>query len=475
MSVECRGLPPPRRASPLALSALTALLLTSGYQIRAGEADGAYPGVLPGDADAVSCPAAGLEIPGPLQLARAIDIALCNNAQIRDAWVNIRVQAAALGQAKAAYWPTVSANVSELTDRTAYPDSDIPTTNRTEGTVYASLTWRLFDFGGRAASKRAAVALLEAAVASRDATIQKILGTVIQAYFDTITQQAMIDNKSEDEELARSTLDSAQRKQAQGGGAQSDTLQAATALAKISLDKNRAAGEYEKALATLVYALGLPPNSAPGLPRNVDLHSGFEEQDLSAWLKEVEQTHPAIVAARAAVEAAHDQIAVARASGRPTIDFTGNYYQNAYPSQGLTSTNTKVATFGLSVTVPLFDGFATHYKIRGAEELARSKEAELQDTEQQTLMQVVKAHADAESSFRNLQVSEDLVQTAQASLESAQRRYRNGAADILELLTTQAALADARSERVRCLAEWRTARLTLLTSAGLLNRVSLQR
>lgn len=160
--------------------------------------------------------------------------------------------------------------------------------------------------------------------------------------------------------------------------------------------------------------------------------------------------------------------------GRPTIDFTGNYYQNAYPSQGLTSTNTKVTTFGLSVTVPLFDGFATHYKVREAEELVRSKEAKLQDTEQQTLMQVVGAHADAESSLRNLRVSEDLVAAATASIESSQRRYSSGAADIVELLSTQAAFADAKSERVRCQAEWRTARLVLLTSSGVLNRSSLQ-
>jgi outer membrane protein len=463
------------RTRPLAsvLVSLAALSLAWAPDSRAAADDG-YPGILPGDADTVSCTLVGFEPGASLPLGRAIDIALCNNAQIRVAWVNIRVQAAALGQAKAAYWPTLSANVAELNDRTSYPGTNLPTATHTEETVYGSLTWRLFDFGGRTASRRAAEALLDAAVASRDATIQKTLSSVVQAYFDGITAKALIDNKNDDEALARSTLASAERKQAQGGGAQSDTLQAATALAKVSLDKNRAMSQYAKALAGLVYALGLPPNSAISLPDDVDLRTGSEEQDLNAWLKDAEQHHPAIVTARAAVDAAREQVVVARAGGRPTLDLTGDYYQNAYPGQGLTSTNTKVATIGLSITVPLFDGFATHYKVRGAEEQARVKEAELQDTEQQTAMEVVKAHADAESSFRNLRVSEDLVQAARAALESSQRRYSNGAADILELLTTQAALADAKNERVQCLAEWRAARLTLLTSAGLLNRINAQ-
>lgn len=472
MSVSHRAPAPPLRSRAIALLVLLTLPLGWSTGSGAAEADDAYPGTLPGDANAVSCPAVDFDPGAPLPLAKAIDIALCNNARIRAAWVNIRVQDAALGRAKAAYWPTLSANVSGLTDRSSYPGTSFPTTTRTEETVYGSLTWRLFDFGGRAATRRAAEALLELAVASRDATIQKTLSSVVQAYFDGVTEKAVIDNKSDDEALARSTLASAQRKLVQGGVAQSDALQAATALARISLDKNRAQGEYEKAIAALVYLLGLPPNSALSLPEDVDMRTGNEEQDLSAWLKEAEQRHPAILAARAAVDAARQQVTVARAGGKPTLDLTGNYYQNAYPGQGLTSTNAKVTTFGLSVTVPLFDGFATHYKVRGAENTVKEKEAELQDTEQETLMEVVRAHAGAASSLRNLRVSEDLVQAAQESLESSRRRYSSGAANILELLSTQAALADARSERVRCLAEWRTARLILLTSAGLLNRMS---
>jgi len=457
-----------------AVTAAAFLAVTSGWIDQgAAAADASYPGTLPGDPNSISCPTVGVEAGSTLLLAKAVDIALCNNPRIRAAWENIRVQTADVGRAKAAYWPWLSANLSELGERSSYPGTSIPTSTRSDATVYSSLTWRLFDFGGRAATRRAAEAMLAAAMASRDATLQKTLTSVVQAYFEAVTLKAMIDSKSDDETLARDTLASAQRRLAQGGAAQSDALQAQTALARISLEKNRAQGSFEKALAILVYVLGLPPDSALTLPSDVDLQTGSEEQDLSAWLKDAERSHPAIVAARAAVEAAREQVSVARSSGRPTLDFTGDYYQNAYPGQGLTTTNTKVTTFGLSVSVPLFDGFATRYKVRGAEATVREKEAELQDTEQETLMEIVRAHADAESALRNLQASQELMQSAQQSLESSQRRYSSGATSILELLNTQAALADAKSERVRCLAEWRTARLVLLASAGVLNRTSL--
>jgi outer membrane protein len=125
------------------------------------------------------------------------------------------------------------------------------------------------------------------------------------------------------------------------------------------------------------------------------------------------------------------------------------------------------------VTWPLFDGLATHYKVRAAEAEESVKVADLQDIEQSIALDIVKAHADAESSYQNLQISEDLLRFALAAVESSQRRYRTGAADIVELLSTQTALEEARSQRVQSLAEWRSARLTLLATAGLLDRRTL--
>ncbi|MNF13342.1 hypothetical protein D3C80_2151500 [compost metagenome] len=51
-----------------------------------------------------------------------------------------------------------------------------------------------------------------------------------------------------------------------------------------------------------------------------------------------------------------------------------------------------------------------------------------------------------------------------------QRKFGRGAADILEMLNTQSALLEAQQERIRCQAEWRSARLRLLASAGVLGR-----
>jgi outer membrane protein len=311
-------------------------------------------------------------------------------------------------------------------------------------------------------------------MASRDGVIQKTFGAVINAYFGGVTAQALVNDKGEEEGVARDTLLSAQHREAQGRGAQSDTLQATAALAKISLDKNRAVGTFDKALADLGYLLGVAPNTPIALPQNLDQATSAEAQDLHAWLVETERSHPDIVVARAALDAAREQVNEARSGGRPTLDLTANYYQNGYPYQGLTNTNTGQTTIGITITVPVFDGFATHYKVAGAQALVKEKEAELADAERSTLMGVMDAYADAQSSLRNPRASEDLLGAAQAAFQSSQRRYANGAAEITELLAAQATWADAKGERVRCLADWHAARLMLLTNAGQLNRAAVQ-
>ena len=420
------------------------------------------------------CPTA-LEAGSLLSLPRAVDMALCDNAQVRIAWASIRERAAAVGVARASYWPDLSVNASELNERAGYPGSAEPATNTTGKTVYGSLDWRLFDFGGRSSRYRAAESLLEAATASRDATIQQVLGAVIQAYFDAVTAKATLNDRVESESLAQQTLESARRREVEGFASGNDSLQATVALERATLERNAATADEQKALAVLVYVLGVPPESVVTLPVSLDAPAtAAEQKDLAGWLRETEHHHPAILAARSAVKAAQDEVISARSGGRPTVDLTANYYQNGFPDQGFASTNLRAATVGITVTVPLFDGFLTHYNVEQARAAVKEGEEQLRQTREATLMAVVQAYADAQSAARNIQVSEDLLNAAQGAMESSRRRYAQGVADIIELLNAQAGLADARRERTRSLAEWRSARLRLLAAAGVLDRVDLR-
>jgi outer membrane protein len=197
------------------------------------------------------------------------------------------------------------------------------------------------------------------------------------------------------------------------------------------------------------------------------------DKALSAWLEEARRSHPAILAARADLEAARAQLLAAGSGALPTVDFQANYYANGFPQQGLATNRQHSTTVGIAINIPLFDGFLSRYRQREAQATVSLKETALVDTERLTLTDIVKAYTDASAAFGNLRAAQDLFDAASASEISSQRRYDSGAADIVELLNTQTTLADARQEQVRSQAEWRSARLRLLATSSLLTTESL--
>ncbi|WP_413707688.1 TolC family protein [Ralstonia sp. Ralssp110] len=424
---------------------------------------------LPGDGSPITC-RTGPAFDHPLPLDEAVDLALCSNPQVKAAWAAIKIQVGSVGEARAAYLPNVTTTLSQLHSRNEFPGQS-QANNSTDGhTLHAGLTWRIFDFGTRAANREAANSLLAAALAAYDAALQKAIAGVVQAYFDAQTARSATMARAESLRLARETLEATERREHRGAAGQNDTLQARTAWAKAQLAAERAKADYSKALAALVYTTGLPPGESIELSDMPETTTTDSIKDLAGWLEEAKAKHPAIAAARAQWEAARAKIRQVRDEGLPTVDLTGNIYQNGYPNQGLQGTRSTVTTVGVTLTIPLFEGFTRTYKVQGATAQAEQSAAQFEDTEHQILIDVIKTHADAISALGNLEASDVLLQSARAAMASSKKRYTKGAADILELLSTQSALADALQERVRGISEWQSARLRLLAVVGRLGR-----
>src|SRR4051812_4741202 len=68
---------------------------------------------LPGDEAVAPCPVQK-DFKTPLALDEAVDLALCNNPQIQETWANIKIEAGALGEASAAYLPTITGSLSRI-------------------------------------------------------------------------------------------------------------------------------------------------------------------------------------------------------------------------------------------------------------------------------------------------------------------------------------------------------------------------
>ena len=422
------------------------------------------------DGALLPCPAQA-DFKQPLSLGEVVDIALCNNPQVSAAWAQIKMEAGGLGQARAAYLPTINGSYSRLKNSTTYPaTSGIPNAYTIGNQAYGSFNWRLLDFGGRSANHESATQLLAAAMFGHDAALQKVMASTIQAYFDVVTGKAVYEARRQMANVAENTLNATKRREMKGVAALSDSLQASTALAKARLNESRAGGDYHKALGILKQSMGIPANTQILLADQTEFHPAADIKDLNAWLVEAEERHPAIKQAKARLNSDRAKITAVRSEGLPTLDATSYISRNGYPNQGLSYVNQTVISGGITINLPIFEGFGRTYKVRSAQAQAELSEAQLQETINQILTDVIKAHADAITSLGTLKASELLLASAKEAVESSRRRYEKGAADILELLNTESALSDAQQERVRAVAEYISARLRLLANAGVLGR-----
>ncbi len=423
------------------------------------------------DGSPIPCPAL-IDFKRPLALGDAVDAALCNNPQVRAAWGQIKLQAGSVGETRAAYLPTINGSYSRLRSSTTYPaTSGIADAFNTGNQAYGSFSWRLFDFGGRSANRDSANLLLAAALSGHDAALQKAMALVTQAYFDTLTNKALYEAQHQMAEFSDSIFNATKRRQNKGAANRSDTLQASTALARAQLNEARSNGEFHKAVGVLKQAMGIAATTQIFLPDFIDSYQQSDLTDLNIWLTEAEKKHPAIKQAKARLESDQAKVQAIRSEGLPTLDATSYISRNGYPNQGLSYVNQTVVSGGIAVNFPIFEGFGRTYKIRGAQAQAELSEAQLQDTTNQILTDVIKAHADAVMSLGTIKASERLLGSAKESFASSRHRFDKNVADILELLNTESALADAQQERIRAVAEYRSARLRLLANAGILGRL----
>jgi len=451
---------PPISAALLAAAALCVPPAQAGERNDPFEALAAVPplsGLRP------AAPCQPVDLAAPLGLAEAVDIALCNNPQTRQAWANARAQAALVGVAQAAYLPAASATASASHNRNEASSGVNPATQRSLG---VGLSYILFDFGARAAGLENARQLFAAAAGTRDATVQMVFLSAVQAFFSRLSADAVLRATLQSETASLESLRAADARYGVGTATPADRLQARTAHAQAVLNRISAEGALKTAQGTLANVLGAEPNrpltlaplppAAPG--------AGFAA-DVAQLIDAARRRRPDLAAAEAQFRAAEASIDAAQASHLPSLALgVGANRSHTSGQPGYDSSN-----IGLTLTIPIFSGFSTTYKVHAAEALAQAQAARREQLRLQVALDVWNAHASLTTATQSVKSAEDLLESATQSEQMAAGRYRAGVGSILDLLTAQTALANARLQRIQTGFNWYAARAALAQAMGALD------
>ncbi len=409
-------------------------------------------------------------------LVDIIDQALCRNPQTRQAWANARFQAGQLGIAQAAYLPTLTLNTSVSRSMNS-ASSSLQVTSISSGlggssqplnrfTPVISLNYLLYNFGGREAQLESAEKTLAASNWTHDATLQTVMFTAIQAYYQVFAAEAAAEAALVSEKASHEALNAAQKRYEVGVTALADALQARTAFAQAKLNRQKTEGDAKVAIGSLAIALGLDADyrmaiAPPSLPKP----DAGQEAMVHQLIEEAKALRPDLAAAEATVKAAEAAVKIAEAGHLPSISFIGNY---GYNHTSLPS-DTQSWTMGMQVSVPLFNGFNTTYQIRSAKEQLDVKRANLDQLEQSVSLDVWRAYQLLNTAHESFNSSEELVASAAQSEKVAMGRYQVGAGNIIDLLNAQASHANARLQLIQAQYTWLTQKAQLAQALGRLD------
>jgi outer membrane protein TolC len=239
-------------------------------------------------------------------------------------------------------------------------------------------------------------------------------------------------------------------------------------LSQAQLTRETIEGNLRTIEGLLATTMGLPATTRfdfGELP--LEIPTGEVSEGVDALIARAIVERPDLAAARANAERAEARIREVRSQGLPTIALagsTGVTWFGAGPSS-------KPYSASIAMRWPLFTGFRNTYDVRQAQLLAQVAREDVRDLEQQVNLQVWTSYFALQTATQRLTTARDLLQSAQQSAEVAAGRYRSGVGSILDVLTAESALENARAQEVQARTDWFLSVAQLAHDTGTLERL----
>ena len=387
----------------------------------------------------------------PLTLVQLTDLALSNNPSTKIAWAEVRSSDAGVELARAGYWPQITLSYDYHHER--QPGGSGTTPEKLYGPS-VDLSWLLLDFGARSGNIDAAKFNRTAAELDANQTLQDLILEVEQDYYQVIGLQALQDADLQSVQDASANLDNANQRKTSGLATIGDVYQAEAALAGAKLTLQTAQGQLATSRGTLAIALGYPADTAvPLAPWEKELNAKMPDENIHDLLAKAAEARPELLAAKAQQQAAVASLEATRGQGLPTLTLNGSAARTTTVINGNKNTANNYDA-ALTLSFPLFTGFANQAANRQAQAAVDVADATDEQLIQTVQLEVWQAYQNMRTAVSNLDTADLQLKSSQQAADVTQARYKNGLDSILDVLSAQATLANARVQQVQARLNW---------------------
>ncbi|HTW87472.1 MAG TPA: TolC family protein [Candidatus Binataceae bacterium] len=401
-----------------------------------------------------------------------VELALRNNPRTRRAWEAALAAAAEFGASQAPYYPMANVQADNGYMRVPFQlPGTLGVIKQWQSVPVANVTYVLLDFGRRRSAAEAAHERLIASNFAFNRAIQQVVFDTQSAFYALDGALAAVTAAQQNLALAQTDSEAVLQRENLGLATEPELLLAKERVAQSQFDLANARLLVHDAQANLAVALGVPANLA--LPIE-SLESLAVPKSLGgavdALIDEARRQRPDLAAQMAAVRASEAQVSEARAQFLPTIGLSGSYGEDLWNYTFVVprtiQTGQPQYSAMLTLQWDLFTGFRRHNDVREAEADREAAQADLRSAELDTVAEVWRAYYEFESSLSKYAYAQSLMDAARAAYEANSETYRQGLSTIVELLTAERDLANARYTLVRTKAEVLTASAAVAYAAG---------
>ncbi|MDB5251913.1 MAG: hypothetical protein JWP27_1082 [Flaviaesturariibacter sp.] len=412
----------------------------------------------------------------PLTLNEAIAASLRNNYDIQLSRNDSLLASLNNSYANYAFYPRLSASAGIVQNRTQQRQEFKDTVRRgnvrtTNTTASLNLNWTLFDGFRMFITRRRLNELVQLGELQIKAQVVTTVASVMQTYYDIVRQEQQLRAIEEQMTLSAERLKLAQYRFDIGVGVKPDVLQA-------QIDLN---GQRSQALTqqTAIDKLKDQLNNLLVLPQG----TAFEVADTSITFQQglvldsvragINGTNPELLLAQQNLVIADLGLQERRAERWPTVEFNSAYNFNQTKNQNVINPITQPLlnrnaglNYGLTATVPIFNGYAARRNIQAAQLEIDYQRLQYERSLATINTSLATAYKDYDLYQRAIALEEENIKLVRENIFIARERYRLGVSTFLEMRTAEQSLAEAQNRLIQARYNTKVAEIELMRLRG---------
>ncbi len=280
---------------------------------------------------------------------------------------------------------------------------------------------------------------------------QEVVFQTINQYYAIVEADQLLKVREEDVKQQQKNLETIEERNRLGSLTKADVYQQQVQLGNAELQVIQQKNILETAKSNLLFYLGLDvfenytyANTLTNRELNIldtDINTDYDR--LNEFVNKALENRRDYLAQKLNLESYNESITIAKSGHLPRL--SGNLGYNSFANSTNELFKSNNYSVGLTLSIPIFSGFATHNAIQSAEVDAMNYELQVRDTERLLKQDLQKSFLDLEAAKKALLVTEKNVKAAEENLKIEQEKYSLGAGKLLDVLIANTSYQNAKT------------------------------